>query len=114
MLRLVARRYDFIEVVRERRQLWRHGVVLSRKGARALIRTNPQANELTITVLGPNKLRRQFASLIRTEIRDLHAEIPCPEPVEESLIRGEWVKQIHPPKSEVESPLAENPENPPT
>ena len=114
VLRLVARRYDFIEVVRERRQLWRHGVVLSRKGARALIRTNPQANELTITVLGPNKLRRQFASLIRTEIRDLHAEIPCPEPVEESLIRGEWVKQIHPPKSEVESPLAENPENPPT
>jgi len=110
--RLSARRYDFIEVVRERRQLWRHGLVLFRKGTRALIRANPQANDLTVTVLGPNKLRRQFASLIRTEIREIHAEISCPDPAEESFIRGEWVKQIHVPQAAADSPPPDNPEDP--
>jgi len=112
MARLITRRYDFIEVVRERRQLWCHGLVLLRKETRALIRANPQANELTITVIGPNKLRRQFASLIRTELREIHAEISCPDPVEESFIRGEWVKQIHVPKAADDGTSAEDPENP--
>ena len=109
--RFGARRYDFIEVVRERRQLWRHGMVLARKGARALIHTNPQANELTVTVLGSNKLRRHFAALIRAEMRELHAEIPCPDPVEESFIRGEWVKQIHVSQAEADGTPTEDPEN---
>ena len=88
--RLAARRFDFIEVVRERRQLWRHGLVLLRKGTRALVRTNPQTNELAVTVLGPNKLRRQFAALIRTEMGEIHAEIPCLDSAEEILSHGQW------------------------
>jgi internalin A len=89
--RIIMRRYDFIEEVRERKQLWRGGVILSRKGARALIRTQPQSNRVTLTVIGPTKLRRQLAALCQAEMREIHAEIPTPEPIEETLVRGEWV-----------------------
>jgi hypothetical protein len=51
-------------------------VILSRKGARALFRTDPQQRQVTITVTGPGKSRRQLADLCLAEIRELHAEFP--------------------------------------
>jgi internalin A len=74
--RLIARRFDFIEEVREQKLQWRHGVILARKGARALIRMEPQHQQLTITVIGSAKSRHQLADLCQAEIRELHGEFP--------------------------------------
>lgn len=96
--RFIARRHDFIETVRERRQLWRHGLVLFRQGARALVLSDPPSRQVTLTVIGPDKARRQLAALCQAELREIHAAIPCPDPAGESFIRGEWL------------PLAETPD----
>ncbi|MEI7956172.1 MAG: leucine-rich repeat domain-containing protein [Verrucomicrobiota bacterium] len=85
-----ARRYEFIEDVNERKQLWRSGAILARKGARVLIRCIPQNCQLTLTVIGPTKLRRQLADLCQEEMRDIHTEYPGLEPLGEILLRGEW------------------------
>ena len=91
VMRLIVRRHGFVEEVRERKQQWRDGVVLLRKGARALIRTDRQHHQLTVTVIGPTKARLQFAELCQAELREIHAEIPGLEPREESLVQDEWV-----------------------
>ncbi len=96
-----ARRYAFIEDLNERKQLWRSGVMIARKGARVLIRSVPQNRQLTLTVIGPTKLRRQLADLCQDEMRDMHAEIPGPEPLGEILLRGEWLgltRRVHVPE----------------
>ena len=92
--RFSVRRYDFIEEVRDQKQLWRHGVVFTRKGARALIRTVPQHRQVMITVIGPHKARQQFAGLCQAEMRDIHAEISGLDPSEETQIQGEWVTTV--------------------
>lgn len=74
--RLVARRLDFVEEAGGHRLHWRHGVVLVRSGARAVFRIDPERRQLTVTVTGPVKARRQFAGLCRAELRDLHAALP--------------------------------------
>ncbi len=89
--RFGARRYGFVEDVHERKQLWRSGVILARKGARVLIRCIPKNRQLTLTVIGPAKLRRQLADLCQDEMRDMHAEIPGLKPLGEILLRGEWL-----------------------
>ena len=89
--RFCVRRYEFVEEVRERKQWWRGGVILARKGARVLIRSVPQDRQVTLTVIGPNKLRRQLADLCQEEMRDIHAEFSGLEPIAEILLRGEWV-----------------------
>jgi len=76
VVRFSVRRYDFIEEVKEHKQLWRDAVVLARKGARVLIRATPQNRQLLFTVTGPNKSRRQLADLCEAEMHDLHAEFP--------------------------------------
>jgi len=89
--RLIVRRHAFVEELREQKQQWRGGVVFTRKGARALIRADSPNRQLLLTVTGPRNAREQFAGLCQQEIRDIHAEIPCFDPVEEIHLRGEWV-----------------------
>lgn len=91
LVRFMQRRYDFIEELRERKLLWSRGVVFLRKGARALIRAVPQDRQVSITVTGPTKPRLQFAALCQAQMRELHAETDGLDPIEESLVRGEWV-----------------------
>ena len=85
LARIIVRRFDFIEELREQKLQWCHGVILSRKGARALIRMEPRQGQLTITVTGPTKTRHQLADLCQAELRELHAGLPGCEPVEETL-----------------------------
>jgi internalin A len=82
LARIIARRFDFIEELREQKLQWRHGVILSRKGARALIRMEPRQRQLTITVTGPTKARHQLADLCQTEVHELHAGFPACDPTE--------------------------------
>jgi internalin A len=83
--RFIVRRHAFVEVLREQKQQWCGGVIFSRKGARALIHAIPQDRQLLLTVTGPRKAREQFAELCRQEMRDIHAEIPHLDPVEEMV-----------------------------
>lgn len=87
--RITVRRFDFIEESRERKLQWRHGVILSRKGARALILLEPRQRQLTITITGPTKTRHQLADLCQAEMHELHAGLPGCEPVEETLEHGD-------------------------
>ena len=89
--RFSVRRHAFVEEVRDHKQWWRGGVILARKGARVLVRCVPQDRQVTLTVIGPNKLRRQLADLCQEEMRDIHNEFPGLEPLAEILLRGEWV-----------------------
>jgi hypothetical protein len=59
-------------------------LILSRKGARALIRMEPQQRQLTITVTGSAKTRHQLADLCQAEMHELHGEFPECEPAEET------------------------------
>jgi internalin A len=88
---IIARRYDFVEEAKARKQQWRDAVVLLRKGARAWIRTDPQHRQVLVTVIGPHKPRRQFAALCQAEMHDIHATIAGPGPSVEILIDGVWV-----------------------
>jgi hypothetical protein len=42
-------------------------------------------------VIGPHATRLELADLCRAELREIHAEIPGLEPIEESRRKGEWV-----------------------
>ena len=90
LARIIVRRFDFIEESRERKLQWCHGVILSRKGARALILLEPQQRQLTITVTGPTKPRHQLADLCQAEMQELHAGFPGCDPVEETQEHGDW------------------------
>lgn len=85
LARIIVRRFNFIEESREQKLQWRHGVILSRKGARALILLDSKQRQLTITVTGPTKTRKQLAGLCQAEIYELHAGFPGCDPVEETL-----------------------------
>ncbi|MEN9975472.1 MAG: hypothetical protein RLZZ282_1478, partial [Verrucomicrobiota bacterium] len=74
--RLIARRYDFIEKLGAQPQCWRLAVILARKGARALIQSEPSLGKTTLTVTGPPKPRQQLFDLCQIEINDLNAENP--------------------------------------
>lgn len=89
--RVCQRRFDHIEELKEQKQLWHGGLVLARKGARALIREVPHDRQVQVTVIGPHATRLELADLCRAELREIHAEIPGLEPVEESRRKGEWV-----------------------
>lgn len=89
LARIIVRRFDFIEESRERKLQWCHGVILSRKGARALILLEPRQRQLTITVTGPTKTRHQLADLCQAEMHELHAGFPGCDPVEETQEHGD-------------------------
>jgi internalin A len=89
--RAIVRLHEFIEEIDGRRQQWASGAILLRKGARALIRTEPQDRQVSITVAGPRRFRQQLAGLCQSEMRDIHSEIPGLDPVEETRVRGEWI-----------------------
>ncbi len=87
----IVRLHEFIEELDEKKLQWASGAILSREGARALLRTEPQDRQVMITVSGPEKARQQLAGLCRNEMRDIHAEIRGLDPLEETQVEGEWV-----------------------
>jgi hypothetical protein len=89
--RAIVRLHEFIEVVKGRRQQWASGAVLVRGDARALLRTEPQDRQITLTVVGPLKDCQQLAGLCQAEMREIHAEIPGLDPLEETRVSGLWV-----------------------
>ena len=91
MARAIVRLHEFIEEVDGKRQQWGSGAILNREDARALIRTEPQDRQVTITVTGPSKARQQLAGLCQAEMRDIHGEIKGLDPVEETQVQGAWV-----------------------
>ena len=109
--RLSVRRFEFVEELREHKQLWRGGVVISRKGARVFIRTAAQDRQVLLTVTGPTMLRRQLADLCQAEIHDIHAASTDPEPIAETLVHGKWmpssevVHEVEPESATTDAPI---------
>lgn len=91
MARAIVRLHEFIEEVKGKKQQWASGAILTRKGARALIRTEPPDRRVMITVTGPTKARQQLAGLCQAEMRDIHEEIRGLDPTEETQVQGAWV-----------------------
>jgi len=89
--RVIMRRFDFIEELNEKKLLWRGGVILARKGARALIQAAPQDHQVRLTVIGPHKTRHQLADLCQLEMSNIHAEIPGLESIGEFQTRDGWL-----------------------
>lgn len=69
--RVISRRHDFLAESREQKPHWRHGVILKRKGASALIRSDVQPGHLIVTVTGPVETRNQLAELCEKELKEL-------------------------------------------
>ena len=91
--RAIVRLHEFIEVAGKSPQQWASGAVLTRKGVRALIRTEPQDRQVMITVIGGTpKARQQLAGLCQSEMRKIHQEIRGLAPVEETRVSGFWVQ----------------------
>jgi internalin A len=75
---------------------WRNGVVLSRDGARALIRADAGTNEVNVTIIGEKKAmtigdtsgRNRLAKLIRNHFLHLHRDLVGVEPKELVEIEG--------------------------
>ena len=91
--RAIVRLHEFIEEADSKRLQWGSGAVLTREGARALLRAEP-ANQVSVTVLGPTDARRQLAGLCQSEMRAIHAEIRGLDPIEETFFQGEWVEIV--------------------
>ncbi|WP_395746585.1 COR domain-containing protein [Prosthecobacter sp.] len=88
--RAIVRLHEFIEEVDGKPQQWASGAVLTREGARALLRAET-ATQVMITVTGPAKARQQLAGLCQAEMRDINAEIKRLDPVEETRVKGDWI-----------------------
>jgi internalin A len=89
--RAIVRLHEFIDEANGKKLQWASGAILTREGARALVRTEPQDRQVMITVIGPAKVRQQLAGLCQAEMRDIHAEIPGLDPLEETQFEGAWV-----------------------
>ncbi len=89
--RAIVRLHEFIEEVNGKKRQWASGAILTREEARALIRTEPQDQQVMITVTGPAKARQQLAGLCQAEMRDIHNEIPGLDPTEETQVQSAWV-----------------------
>ncbi len=89
--RAIVRLHEFIEEVNGKKRQWASGAILTREEARALIRTEPQDQQVMITVTGPAKARQQLAGLCQAEMRDIHDEIRGLDPTEETQVQGAWV-----------------------
>jgi hypothetical protein len=92
--RAIVRLHEFIEETPDgKKQQWASGAILTREGARALLRKEPEDRVVMITVTGADrKARQQLAGLCQAEMRDIHREIPGLDPLEETQVQGEWVR----------------------
>jgi internalin A len=88
--RAIVRLHEFIEEANGKPQQWASGAVLTREGARALLRAETPL-QVMITVTGPAKARQQLAGLCQAEMRDINAEIRGLNPLEETKVQGAWV-----------------------
>jgi internalin A len=89
--RAIVRLHEFIETKAVKKLQWASGAILTREGARALLRTEPQDRLVMLTVTGPKKARQQLAGLCQAEMRDIHRDIPGLNPTEETQFKGAWV-----------------------
>lgn len=89
--RAIVRLHGFIEETDGKKEQWASGAILTRDGARALLRMEPD-RLVTVTVTGPPKARQQLAGLCRDEMRAIHIGIPGLDPEEETLVQGEWIR----------------------
>jgi internalin A len=89
--RAIVRLHEFIEEAKGKKLQWASGAILTREGARALVRTEPQDRQVMITVTGPTKVRQQLAGLCQLEMRDIHGEIHGLDPFEETQYVGAWI-----------------------
>ncbi len=89
--RAIVRLHDFIEGSGKNAKRWASGAILTRDGARALLRTEPQDRQVMVTVTGPKAARRKLAGLCQAELRDIHDGIRGLDPLEETQVRGSWV-----------------------
>ncbi|MCU0748483.1 MAG: TIR domain-containing protein [Akkermansiaceae bacterium] len=88
--RAIVRLHEFVEVISGKRLQWASGAILTREGARVLIRAEPQDRRVAITVTGPPMSRQQLAGLCQAEMRAIHHEIRGLDPLEETLVEGKW------------------------
>jgi small GTP-binding protein len=90
--RAIVRLHELIEEVDGKKQQWASGAILTREGARALLRKEPQDRVVMITVTGADKkARQQLAGLSQAVLRDIHGEVPGLDPTEETQVQGAWV-----------------------
>lgn len=89
--RAVVRLHDLIDKAGDTLLQWASGVILTRDGARALLRAEPQDRQVAVIVTGPIKARQQLAGLCRLEMREIHSEIRGLDPLEETMYLGEWI-----------------------
>jgi internalin A len=89
--RAIVRLHEFVELAGRKRMQWASGAILTRGQARALIRTEPQDRQVTITLTGPPKARQQLAGLCQAEMRDIHNDIRGLDPLEETEVEGQWI-----------------------
>lgn len=71
VLQMSLRRWDFIETSNEWKQQWRDGIILIRKGAKALIHAEPSKSSIAAIVSGPSKVRNQLSDLCLAEFAEL-------------------------------------------
>ncbi len=90
--RAIVRLHELIEEADGHRQQWASGAILARDGARALLRKEPQDRVVMVTVTGPAEARQALAGLCQAVMRDIHKDIPGLDPLEETLVEGEWIK----------------------
>lgn len=89
--RAIVRLHEFIEEKNGAKLQWASGAILSRDGARALLRKEPHDRQVMITVTGLANARQQLAGLCQSEMRDIHREVPGLDPIEETQVQGTWV-----------------------
>jgi internalin A len=90
LARAIVRLHEWIEVSDGVEKQWAKGVILTRDEARALLRIT-QDRQVMLIVTGPTKARQELAGLCQAEMRDIHADIPGLNPVEETQIKGDWI-----------------------
>lgn len=86
----IVRTHAFLERDKQQERVqWASGAVLSRAGARALVRADKYERIVEVTVTGPAEARQELAGLCQTELRSINALIRGLETHEETEVVGE-------------------------
>ncbi len=83
----IVRTHALLELnAQQERVQWASGAVLSRAGARALVRADKYERLVEVTVTGPADSRQELAGLCQAELRSIHAFIRGLNPHEEMQV----------------------------
>ena len=69
-------------VLSEDRPRWRTGVILTFEGNRALVKSDPAEKQVSISVQGPDRRRRNLLAIIRSDFDHIHRDILKLQPEE--------------------------------